>query len=160
MQSILSYASLLRLLVAATLCEVKAISDLQRDVSSANGELRSICAALCSDRKLIMVFALHVDNKFEIALDYRWKLPQSLIYISDDDIVLGGRERERNRTLVGTRCRWRSEWIQNGTLGPEWIMWTPCERVPTCTEVPHGALASGKACASPNQRMVADRRSE
>lgn len=75
-----------------------AMPNLRRNYSGAEAEVFKICAMICSrspsNENLTFVFVLHVDPKFSISLDYLWKFPRALIHLSDDDIVLGDKERE------------------------------------------------------------------
>lgn len=98
MPSILSYAGVLWVLVSSALTEPGTSSSLKQNDSGASGEVHRICTAFCSEslivKELIVVFVLFVSRKLEPALDCLWKLPQALIYMSDEGIILGSRDRE------------------------------------------------------------------
>lgn len=90
--------TLLLVLVVWKNSKVAMASEPQRNAPGARTEVHRICKALCLEsgveQKLTMVFVLYVDRKFSRYLDYLWKLPRALVYLSKKDIVLGDRQTE------------------------------------------------------------------
>lgn len=88
-------------LLILQLCETSAGGDpsaMPRDYRSASAQVRRICATICAEasmnRNITIVFVLYADPWFEVPLQYLWKFPSALIYLSMEPYVPRDRDRE------------------------------------------------------------------
>lgn len=121
MAGLMNYMITLWMLVSATL---EKREKPPPESSGIKRSVREICSELCKssvEQNLIFVFVLFVDPRFEVSFVYFRKLPRALIYLSDEDVVLGKREREIvlswERDPPSKTGFSRNHWDLSGTCG-------------------------------------------
>lgn len=141
MASALNYMILSWMLLSTTLTNGESMSNSPREYPSAKTELKKICVALsksAGEQGMTLIFVLYVEAELEISLDFLWGLPRALIYMSDEDLVLGGKERD---VVISWERDSPSEATQYEFFSHYWNPFDSC-----------GHRRNG--CESPNTRYV------